>query len=506
MKWMISILDLLEETQNKYGHKVAFSDFKRGVTYDEVVTTAKAIGTALHNHATKGAVAVYIPKSVETLIAFFSIAYSGCFYVPIDTDMPMDRVQLILDTISPKAIIVSEESMDVNFGKYNHLKRNYSELSSATINENALQSIRKGMIDTDPVYALFTSGSTGIPKGVIVSHRSVIIYAHWILETFDITSETIFGNQTPFYFSMSVLDIYATIAAGATLQIIPKRAFTFVAELADFMNERKVNTIYWVPSALCIVSKFKLLEKIGFKYLKKVLFAGEVMPTKQLNYWRKNLPNAMYANLFGPTEITDIGIYYILDREFADDEPIPIGKTCDNMSVLVIDDNNHLITKPNTVGELYYRGSYLALGYYRNPKKMAEAFVQNPLHNDYPETVYKSGDLVKYNEYGELVYISRKDFQIKHMGHRIELGEIEAAMDKVPEIVRSCCIFDTVKSKIVAFYEGDIERRPLAKVLGQYVPAFMVPNVFRQVESMPLTKNGKIDRKALTAMYQEEKK
>ena len=169
---------------------------------------------------------------------------------------------------------------------------------------------------------------------------------------------------------------------------------------------------------------------------------------------------------------------------------------------------NYILTKMSREGISYQEvlKEALALGYYKNREQTAKVFVQNPLNDRYLEPMYRTGDLAYYNERGELCFATRKDFQIKHMGHRIELGEIEAAMDKVPEIVRSCCIFDTVKSKIVAFYEGDIERRPLAKALGQYVPAFMVPNVFRQVESMPLTKNGKIDRKALTAMYQEEKK
>ena len=206
--------------------------------------------------------------------------------------------------------------------------------------------------------------------------------------------------------------------------------------------------------------------------------------------------------MFGPTETTDICSYYVVNRTFSDDETLPIGVACSNCDLIIADENG----KEATSGELLVRGPFLADGYYHNPEKTAEVFVQNPLNDRYLEPMYRTGDLAYYNERGELCFATRKDFQIKHMGHRIELGEIEAAMDKVPEIVRSCCIFDTVKSKIVAFYEGDIERRPLAKALGQYVPAFMVPNVFRQVESMPLTKNGKIDRKALTAMYQEEKK
>ena len=237
--------------------------------------------------------------------------------------------------------------------------------------------------------------------------------------------------------------------------------------------------------------------------IRRVLFSGEVMPVKHLNIWRKYLPDTMFVNIYGPTEITCNCTYYIVDREFEPGDVLPMGKAFPNEKVFLLDEENHLITKPGINGELCVAGSALALGYYKNPGQTAKVFVQNPLNDRYLEPIYRTGDLANYNERGELCFASRKDFQIKHMGHRIELGEIEAAMEKVPEIRRSCCIFDNVKNKIVAFYEGDIEKKPLAKNLAMYLPAFMVPNVFLQVESMPLTKNGKIDRKVLTAKYQE---
>ena len=416
--------------------------------------------------------------------------------------MPMERIHLILDTIKPATIIVTKENEKTDFGKYNCLKKRYELLCNDIIDEKKLMQIREKAIDTDPVYALFTSGSTGVPKGVLVCHRSIIIYAEWIIQTFQITNETVFGNQTPFYFSMSVLDIYGTIASGASLQIIPKRAFTFVGELADYINERKINTIYWVPSALCLVANFKILEKIGLSCLKKVFFAGEVMPTKQLNIWRKWLPDAQYANLFGPTEITDIGIYHILDRNFRDDEPIPIGKPCHNMSILVIDDTGKLVTTPNVIGELYYRGSFLALGYFDNPEKTATAFVQNPLHSNYPETVYKSGDLVRYNEYGELVYVSRKDYQIKHMGYRIELGEIETVISALDRVERCAVIFNFEEDEIIAFYEGrGLHPEVIKEQLRNFLPKYMLPNRIIRERQLPINDNGKIDRKKLEEKY-----
>lgn len=227
------------------------------------------------------------------------------------------------------------------------------------------------------------------------------------------------------------------------------------------------------------------------------------MPIKHLNIWRKYLPDTMFVNIYGPTEITCNCTYYIVDRDFEPGDVLPMGKAFPNEKVFLLDEEDHLVTEKRINGEICVAGSALALGYYRNPEQTKKAFVQNPLNDRYLEPIYRTGDLAFYNENGELCFATRKDFQIKHMGHRIELGEIETAMDKLPEIRRSLCIYYQAKNKIVAFYEGDIDRKQLSRSLVKYVPNFMVPNVFVQVDTMPLTKNGKIDRKELTARYQE---
>ncbi len=337
-----------------------------------------------------------------------------------------------------------------------------------------------------------------MPKGALLSHRNVIAYSEWAVKTFNINEDTVFGNQTPFYFSMSVTDVYSTLRAGATLVIIPKPFFTFPIKLIGFLNEYKVNTIYWVPSAMAIVSSFKLFEIAKPEYLKTVLFAGEVMPVKHLNYWRDNLgEDILFANLYGPTETTDICTYYIVDRRFTDGESLPIGRHCDNCNVFIVNEKGEEAAVGEE-GELYARGSFLAFGYYNNPEKTAEAFVQNPLNTAYPERVYKTGDLVRLEENGEISYICRKDYQIKHMGYRIELGEIEAAVSSVEGVNECACVFDDENDKIVLFYTANrCKEDKLMAALATKLTSYLMPNKVFKLSVMPHNQNGKIDRKLL---------
>jgi len=357
------------------------------------------------------------------------------------------------------------------------------------------------MIDTDPLYALFTSGSTGSPKGAVVSHRNVISYISWFTQTFSIDSDTVFGSQTPLYFSMSVSDVFSTIASGAALHLLSKKMFSFPMQLIEYLNSHEVNTIYWVPSALCLLANWKIFDYCEAKNLRKILFAGEAMPTRQLNYWIAHLPNALYANLFGPTETTDICAYYILNRKLADDEPVPIGRACNNCDVFVLRENGTL-AGPGEEGELYVRGSFVVPGYYGDPEKTAAAFVQNPLNPHYPEIVYRTGDLVRYDRFGDLEYICRKDFQIKHMGYRIELGEIEAAASCAEEIASCAALYDSVRDQIVFAYQAKkLTESRLMELLAKRLPSYMMPGRLIALSSMPHNANGKIDRVHLKNTY-----
>lgn len=498
-----NVLEYLDAAAQRFAEKMAFDDNRVSVTFKELKENADIIGSGLlHLAETRSPIAVYLPKGSECISAFMGIVASGNFYCPIDITMPAERVRTILNTLMPAAVITKKgyaEKVELIYSQCKIII--WEEITKETIYTEGLEEVRKKMCDTDPLYVLFTSGSTGIPKGVTISHRSVIDYIDWVGKTFQINESDIFGNQAPFYFDNSILDIYCALKYGSSVYIIPKKKFLFPKDLMEYLNEKQINIIFWVPSMLCMVANLKGLEACRPKYLKKILFCGEVMPNKQLNIWRKELPDALYANLYGPTEITDVCTYYVVDREFQDDDLLPIGRPCENTRIYVLNEKDEQVCDGES-GELCVAGSCLALGYYNNVQKTLEAFIQNPVNNRYEEKIYRTGDIVKYNEKGELLFLSRKDFQIKHMGHRIELGEIEAACEGVEQIENCVCSYDSQNSRIVMFYIGrEIDAKDVGAYLKKKIPEYMIPNDFIRCTAFPYNANGKIDRKELTNSY-----
>jgi non-ribosomal peptide synthetase component F len=278
--------------------------------------------------------------------------------------------------------------------------------------------------------------------------------------------------------------------------------FSVPTQLLDYLTDRKVTTLIWAVSALCLLTTLNAFEYKVPPKISKVLFSGEAMPIKHLNLWRSAYPEAMFVNLYGPTEITCNCTYYIIDRQFHPGEVLPMGRAFPNERVFLLDESDSLISEPQRIGELCVSGTALALGYYNNTEQTARAFVQNPLNSHYMETIYRTGDLAYYNENEELCFASRKDFQIKHMGQRIELGEIESCSDRIPEIKRACCIYRSETQKIVLFYEGNCTKETIVRFLRNELPVFMLPHLFYQLETMPINKNGKIDRDQLKSLLE----
>lgn len=500
---MYNILEYLENSAKRFPNKVAFADIEKEITYKELVDRARSIGSCLATRLhPESPVPIFMEKSVDTICLFFGAVYAGCFYVMLDTKQPKTRLNHIMNTLDSNMIVTSEKYLaTLNRLEFDGDILLLEDLYVA-VDEKRLADIANHHIDIMPLYGIFTSGSTGIPKGVTVSHRNVIDFIDVFVETFGINEHDIIGNQAPWDFDVSVKDIYSTIRTGATMQIIPKQYFSMPTKLLDFLCEREVTTIIWAVSAVCIISTLKGFEyKVPHK-LSKIMFSGEVMPIKQYHIWKDYLPHAMYVNLYGPTEITCNCTYHIIREEYELGEVIPIGKPFRNEKVFLLDADDHEVKTTSVTGEICVSGTAVSLGYYNNHEQTNKAFCQNPLNKHYMEIIYRTGDLGYYNEDGNLCFTSRKDFQIKHMGHRIELGEIENMMGKIEVIKRSCCIFEN--DKIIAFYDGEIERRELIRTLKKDLPAFMIPNVFYKIDGFPITKNGKIDRQRLTQMIEEE--
>lgn len=491
----INVLEYLEASTKRFPEKTVFADENKSITYRELEESGKKIGTyvARKFHKRNQPVAVLIDRNIESLVMFMGAVYSGNFYVPVDMGLPKERVKNMLTTLNPAAVLGLSEQREA-LSAFGYELEEYQEMLGTDEDETLLQTIRESAIDTDPLYAIFTSGSTGVPKAVLVAHRSVIDLVECFKTTFEFSETDIFGNQAPFDFDVSVKDIYSTLKNGATMQVIPKQLFSFPVKLIEYLNERKISNVIWATTALCIIANLRAMKKVKPLYLKNVMFSGEVMPIKVLNYWRENLPELNYVNLYGPTEITCNCTYYKVARDYAPGEVLPIGVAFRNTDVLVLNEDDQLVGREE-IGELCVRGTSLALGYYNNWEKTNEAFCQNPLNTMYPERIYRTGDLVKYDAEGQLVYCARKDFQIKHMGHRIELGEIEVAVDAIPSIERCCCLYNEYKERIMLIYQAEEKTDDvILKTLNEKLPRYMVPNQLIWMEEIPLNKNSKIDR------------
>ena len=497
-----NILDWLEATAAHTPEGAAVGDAQQDYTWAQLAENARRAGSFLAGHtAPRCPVAFYLEKSAPVFAAMLGTVYAGCCYSVLDTRQPAARTQQVLNTLQPSLLITDRDHADAAAALGCSCSVYLLEdLLTAAVQPSLLAARRAQAVDVDPLYINFTSGSTGVPKGVTVSHRSVLDFIPQFAAIFGIKAQDILGNQAPFDFDVSVKDLYTALYTGAKVQIIPRAYFSQPTKLMDYLADHKVTILVWAVSAMCFVS---IMNGFGYRVptaIRQVLFSGEVMPIKHLNKWKAALPQARFVNLYGPTEITCNCTYYILpDRVFAPEEVLPIGHAFPNEKVFLLDENDRLVTEPGQAGELCVSGTALALGYYADPARTAQAFTQNPLNTRWYERIYRTGDLARCDAAGEFYYIGRKDFQIKHMGHRIELSEIEVQMTAVPGVERALCAYLADKGKILAFYTGEADKAAITGALREILPGYMIPNLFMQVDAMPLNKNGKIDRAALLA-------
>ncbi|HIV40169.1 MAG TPA: amino acid adenylation domain-containing protein [Candidatus Blautia stercorigallinarum] len=504
---MNNILEYLERTAEKYPGRIAVEDDKEALTWKELADLSRRIGTAAGKRIASGdPVVILAPKGPLTLAAMFGAVYGGGFYVNGEPALPPRRLKEIFRVLRPKLVLIRPE--EIPLIRQAGYTGDYCLLHEAAGEEPDLELLerrRKDSCSEDILYGIFTSGSTGTPKGITVSHRAVIDFITHFTEIFGIDEKDRIGNQAPFDFDVSVKDIYSAVMTGAALVLIPRQLFSVPAALLDYLCEKKATVLIWAVSALTMISSLG-----GFKYripsdVRKVMFSGEVMPANQLACWQEALPEAEFVNLYGPTEITCNCTYYPVQKVPGEGEKLPIGKAFPGRRVFLLNEEGGEIREPEQAGEICVAGESLSLGYYHDPAETEKSFQERIFPDGRKERYYRTGDLGFLGKDGNLYFSGRKDFQIKFNGHRIELEEIERLLDQMQGIEKSCCVTDHRKTCLAAFYMGKVMPGEIRLWLKKRLPGYMVPRKIFQTEKLPLTKNGKTDRKALQKRLEDRR-
>ena len=508
----INLLDYLHETVSIVPERTAVIDGNRSIAFRDLTEKSKMLSRVVSqrtDYTIRKPVAVFMKKNIGCIVSDIAIIYSGNAYMNLDVKTPLARIQAILELINPALIIT-----DSNYAEaLASIWPNEKMICFDSLSWNVLQyeqveinSVLDRIIDTDPLCIINTSGSTGVPKGVVLNHRSFIDFMEWAKETAKIKDDEVIGSLSPIVFDIYSFELCMLMSNGSTMVLLEESLATFPVRILQILASQRVTFIFWVPTIMVNIANLGLLEKIPLPDLKTVWFAGEVFQTKHFNIWRKNLPGVKFINLYGPIEITLDCTYFIIERNLADDEPIPIGYACKNTDILILNENNQLC-KTYEEGELCVRGGSLAMGYYNDPQKTATVFVQNPLNTSYPEIIYRTGDIALVNDCGEIIFKGRKDTLIKHSGYRIELSEIEhVVVNKLKLVHNGCAVYDNDKKEIVFFYESDNDVTVpfLRKHIGEELPKYMIPTKYIQMEALPRNTNGKIDRLKLKEQINEQ--
>ncbi len=493
-----NILEYLEETALRYPDKIAMRDGAYSLTFKDLLERAEAIGSfLLSKKINRKAVAVLMDRHPDTVCAFSGVLYAGCFYICIDPEFPDIRICDIMDGARAEYVICSKASSErarLLSGRAEVFC--FDDMIGYRTDRTALANTRAVSLDIDPAYIVFTSGTSGKPKGVCASHRSVIDYAEALTATLGFDADTVFGNQAPLYYDAPLKELLPMLLLGCEVVFIPRELFLFPVKLCEFIHESGVNTLCFAASLLARISSLGALDICDMSFLKTVCFGSEPLSRREFDRWRRACPDTRFINLYGSTECTGMSAYWIADGELEIDGEIPIGQPFPNTEILLINDDG-MECNAEEVGEIYIRGGCVTLGYYENNAETLRSYVQNPLNSAFPDIIYRTGDMARKNHRGELIYLGRRDRQIKLSGRRIEPSEIERTAERCRGISSAALIFDNERSRLVLFYVGDAEKDRLSGVLCESLPDYMRPKELIRLDAMPQKPNGKLDRSRL---------
>ena len=493
-----TVLNWVDNTVPKYFSKILFTDEKDQITFGEFDAISKSIGTFLAAQVPANSpVVVMSGRNTRTPAVFLGVVRAGCFYAPIDATMPVSRLNQILEVIQTNILLVDKAhekiARELSFdGRIVVIE----DIWDTVADQKMLDTRASGLLPTSPLYVIFTSGSTGIPKGVITSHESLMYYIDGFCEVMGMEDSDVLGNQSPLDYIAAIRDIYIPLKTGASTVIVPKNEFSMPSQLFETLNRHQVTTLCWSVAGIELPVKLGGFADSKPDFLKKVCFSGSAISCKYLKIWQEHLPHVLYVNQYGPTEATASCTYYVVDEKVDDTTVLPIGNPFANYGIVLLNED-HTETAYGEIGEICVKGPVLALGYYRDPERTRDSFIQNPLNQNYRELVYKTGDLGCYRADGNLEFHGRKDRQIKHMGHRIELGEIEKTANEIPGVKECCSLYHKDKELLYLFYTGDATSKEIVLHFRAVLPAFMVPRKVMQLDAFPRLPSGKLDMNTL---------
>jgi len=449
----------------------------------------------------------FMKKSPRSMLSILSILKADCAYVPIDVKSPAQRLTSILLAAEAKVVVVDDESQ-AQFEKLIPADARPVLLNISQFAPVDVAAVVSHNLSIDMAYVLFTSGSTGVPKGVMIPHKAIIDYIDWCVETYALTSNDVISNHAPLYFDNSTFDLYCAFKTGATLHLVHDELNAVLPRLVKWLSEREITTFFCVPSVLTLLLRSRRLKPDSFPKLRHVLSAGEVLPRDILAEWMALYPQIQFTNMYGPTEITVDCSYHIVHVPPSKDMlSIPIGKARNNMELFVRLPSGALSQAVGAEGELLVRGTSVAYGYLGDAERTQKAFIQNPNNRFFHDPLYCTGDLVRIDSNADFLFMGRADDQIKFLGYRIELGEIEASLVGIEGVHEGVVVFQRGANgtegelgALVSLNAG-FDQAALRLALQARLPGYMVPTRFAIAEAdFPRTPNGKYDRKETLKM------